>query len=137
MIVKDTYKFWLLKIIVYSLLSISVLLIVFIVYSGAKLNQMIGNNQTIAFFSGFFCFVLIVNLFFVLRRKLWAYYLLYLQFGFLLVVIFFQDPVDWLNAIILVLLVVVFAYSHRKLVQIRKNTATIDQNSEADPNKEE
>lgn len=133
-----TYKFSLIRLISYSLITVSILVIAFTLYSGLNFNKSGENslNYTLPsniYISFFFNLLLISSLVLLLKSKIWAYYFIYALFGFLLVVIFTESPVDWLNAIVLIILLLIYINSHTKQNRTRKISSSNNQGPENNP----
>lgn len=139
----NTYNFLVVKLITYSFLLIAVLALSFVAFTGFNITQIISVDPSYAMYSVinsiyipvFFLLLLILDLCFILIKKIWAFYLFYLLMAFLFVILLIQSPVDWLNVILLIFLTVIFAIANQKLYRLKKINLPQKENSEEFTNK--
>jgi len=135
---QNNYRFRFFKIVIYSLLLLSIIALVFIIFAGFNLNQftqthpglVVHKTLPMEYLPILYVFILIIDLILILYRKTWAFYIFYLWIITMFFLLFIQDEKDWINAIIMIFLLVIFASAHSKMHRVKKKLYEINENLE-------
>lgn len=135
---QNAYRFRFFKWIIYSLLLVSFLSVVFIIFSGFNLNQFSQSHSGIVihkilqkeYLPALYVSILIIDLILILFRKIWAFYIFYIGLGILIVLLSIQNEIDWVNLVIMILLLIIFISAHSKMHRLKGKSADKDENLE-------